>query len=671
MNSLEKKAIDAIRFLSIDAVQKANSGHPGLPMGAAPMAYVLWKNFLKHNPKHAGWADRDRFVLSGGHGSMLLYSLLFLTGYPDMTIEQIKAFRQFGSLTPGHPESELTPGVEATTGPLGQGISSSVGMAIAERFLAATFNRDGFPLVDHYTYVIASDGDLMEGIASEACSLAGHLKLGKLIVLYDDNKISLAAPTSVSYTEDAGKRFEAYGWQVLEVNDGNHDVEGIGKAIRSAREEKELPTLIKVHTTIGYGSPNKSNTHDVHGSPLGPDEVKKTKENLGWPLEPDFHVPEDVLEHYRAAVEEGEKKEKEWNVLYKDYEKKYPDLAAQWRLFWAKGLPKDWAKALPVFKPDAPAEPTRKTSGTVINALAPVVLNLIGGSADLEPSTNTYMKGVPDQQAKTPGGRNVRFGVREHAMGAIVNGMAYHGGLIPFGGTFLTFSDYMRGAVRVSALAGLKVIWIWTHDSVWLGEDGPTHQSVEHIAALRAIPRLTVIRPADPGETVEAWKVALTHTEGPVALILSRQNLPVIDRTKNTPASELAKGAYVLNDPKDGEADLIIIATGSEVSLALAAQEILAKKGIKTRLVSMPSWELFDKQPDAYKAKVLPPNKKARLVVEAGVSMGWHRHAGDRGRILAHDRFGASAPEKVLREKFGFTPDRVAEEAMKAIQAAK
>jgi transketolase len=671
MNTLEKKAIDVIRFLSVDAVQKANSGHPGLPMGAAPMAYVLWKDFLKHNPRNAKWADRDRFVLSGGHGSMLLYSLLFLTGYPDMTMDQLKAFRQFGSLTPGHPESELTPGVEATTGPLGQGISSSVGMAIAERFLAATFNRDGFPLVDHYTYVIASDGDLMEGVASEACSLAGHLKLGKLIVLYDDNKISLAAPTSVSYTEDAGRRFEAYGWQVLEVKDGNHDVEGIREAIRAAREEKARPTLIKVSTTIGYGSPNKANTHDVHGMPLGPDEVKKTKENLGWPLEPDFHVPEDVLAHYRAAVGEGEKKEKAWNDLLRAYEMKFPDLAAQWRRFWAKELPRDWEKALPAIKPDAPAEPTRKTSGTVINALAPIVLNLIGGSADLEPSTNTYMKGVPDQQASTPGGRNIRFGVREHAMGAVVNGMAYHGGLIPFGGTFLTFSDYMRGAVRVSALAGLHTIWVWTHDSVWLGEDGPTHQSVEHIAALRAIPRLTVIRPADPGETIEAWKAALTHKEGPVALILSRQNLPVIDRTKNAPASELVKGAYVLNDPKDGEADLIIIATGSEVSLALSAQDVLAKKGVKTRLVSMPSWEFFERQPEAYRNSVLPPEKKARLVVEAGVSIGWHRYAGEKGRIFAHDRFGASAPEKVLKEKFGFTPDRVAEEGLKAVQAAK
>jgi transketolase len=671
MKPLEKKAIDTIRFLSVDAVQKANSGHPGLPMGAAPMAYVLWKDFLKHNPKNAGWPDRDRFVLSGGHGSMLLYSLLHLTGYPDMTMDQLKAFRQFGSLTPGHPESELTPGVEATTGPLGQGISSSVGMAIAERFLAATFNREGFPLVDHHTYVLATDGDLMEGIASEACSLAGHLGLGKLIVLYDDNKISLAAPTSVSYTEDARKRFEAYGWQVLEVKDGNSDVEGIREALKAARADKARPTLIKVRTTIGYGSPNKANTHDAHGMPLGPDEVKKTKENLGWAIEPDFHVPEDVLSHYRTAVAEGEKREREWNDLFRAYEKKHPDLAAQWRLFQSKELPKDWEKALPVFKPDAPAEPTRKTSGTVINALAPVVLNLIGGSADLEPSTNTYMKGVPDQQAATPGGRNVRFGVREHAMGAVVNGMAYHGGLFPFGGTFLTFSDYMRGSVRVSALAGLHSIWIWTHDSVWLGEDGPTHQSVEHLAALRAIPRLVVIRPADPNETVEAWKIALTRKEGPVALILSRQNLPVIDRTKNAPASGLAKGAYVLNDPKDGEADLVIIATGSEVSLALAAQDLLAKKGVKTRLVSMPSWELFEGQPESYRNSVLPPAKKARLVVEAGVSMGWHKYAGEKGRVFALDRFGASAPEKVLREKFGFTPDRVAEEAQKALQAAK
>jgi transketolase len=671
MTDLEKRAINTIRFLSIDAIQKANSGHPGLPMGAAPMAYILWKEFLKHNPKNPGWVDRDRFVLSGGHGSMLLYSLLHLTGYAGMSMEQLKGFRQFGSLTPGHPESELTPGVEATTGPLGQGISNSVGMAIAERFLAATFNREGFPVVDHRTYALATDGDMMEGVASEASSLAGHLKLGKLVVLYDDNKISLAAPTSVSFTEDVGKRFEGYGWRVLDVADGNTDVESIRQAIQSAKQEKERPTLIKIHTLIGYGSPNKANTHDAHGMPLGPDEVQKTKENLGWPLEPDFFVPDDVLKQFRTALEEGEKREREWNAMFKEYEKKHPDLAAQWKMIWANKLPEGWEKALPAFKTDAPSEPTRKTSGTVINALAPVVLNLIGGSADLEPSTNTYMKGVADQQSKTPGGRNIRFGVREHAMGSIVNGMAYHGGLIPFGATFLTFSDYMRGAVRVSALAGLHSIWIWTHDSVWLGEDGPTHQAVEHLAALRAIPRLTVIRPADPAETVEAWKVALTHIGGPVALILSRQNLPVIDRTKHAKAEELAKGAYVLNDPKDGRPDLIIIATGSEVSLALAAQDLLAKKGVKTRLVSMPSWELFEKQPAPYRRKVLPPEVKARLVVEAGVSLGWHKYAGCRGRILAQDAFGASAPEKVLREKFGFTAEKVAEEALKAIEDAK
>jgi transketolase len=637
-------------------------------MGAAPMAYILWTEFLRHDPKNPGWPDRDRFVLSGGHGSMLLYSLLYLTGYGAMTMEQLQSFRQDGSLTPGHPESELTPGVEATTGPLGQGISNSVGLAVAERFLGAHYNREGFPVVDHFTYVLATDGDLMEGVASEAASLAGHLGLGKLIVLYDDNKISLAAPTDVSFTEDVGLRFQAYGWQVLSVGDGNNDIDDIRRAISEARAEKAKPTLIKIRTTIGYGSPNKANTHDAHGSPLGPEEVKKTKKNLGWPPDAEFHVPEDVLEHYRAAVQRGKKLKDDWDAMFKQYRAQFPDLAETWENTISKKLPQQWEKSIPVFSPDDGAIPTRKASGSVINAIAKVIPNLIGGSADLAPSTNTYMKGVEEQQSKTPGGRNIRFGVREHAMGAIVNGMVYHGGLIPYGATFFTFSDYMRGSVRISALAGLRSIWIFTHDSVWLGEDGPTHQSVEHLAALRAIPRLTVIRPADANETAEAWKVALTHNDGPVALVLCRQGLPVIDRSRYGKAEGVARGAYVLSDPEGGDPEVIIIATGSEVSLALQTLPLLEEKGIKCRLVSMPSWELFEAQSREYRDEILLPAVKARVVVEAGVSQGWHKYAGERGRIIAQDRFGASAPYKALVEKFGFTPARIVEEVIRAKQ---
>ncbi len=671
MTDLESRAINTIRFLAVDAIQKSNSGHPGLPMGAAPMAYVLWKEHLKHNPKNPEWPDRDRFILSGGHGSMLLYALLYLTGYKDMKMEQLKNFRQYGSITPGHPESHLTPGVESTTGPLGQGFSNGVGMAIAERFLAETFNGDDFSIVDHYTYVLASDGDLMEGVASEAASLAGHLKLGKLIVLYDDNRISLAAPTDVTFTENVSKRFEGYGWQVLDVEDGNTDLKAISNALKEAKAVREHPTLVRVHTTIGFGSPNKSNTSGIHGSPLGSDEVRNSKEYLGWPLEPDFYVPKDVLEHYRTAIDVGEKWEKEWKNNFNELRKKDPGLVETWDMMWTGSLPHGWQKALPVFSHEDGAVPTRKASGAVINAVAPLILNLIGGSADLAPSTNTYMKDIEEQQAKTPGGRNIRFGVREHAMGAAVNGMAYHGGVIPFGGTFLTFSDYMRGSVRISALASLHTIWIFTHDSVWLGEDGPTHQSVEHIAALRAIPNLVVIRPADANETVEAWRFALTHKEGPVALIFSRQNLPVIDRTKNAKADNLKKGAYVLTDPSDARPGVILIATGSEVSLAMQGKQLLDKKGIKARVVSMPSWELFEMQPKTYREEVLPPLVKARVVIEAGVSLGWHKYAGDYGRMITHNRFGASAPLEVLMEKFGFTAERVAKEAMMAIENAK
>jgi transketolase len=671
MTDIENRCINAIRFLSVDAIQKANSGHPGLPMGAAPMAYVLWKEFLKHNPANPEWPDRDRFVLSGGHGSMLLYSLLYLTGYEEMTMDQLKAFRQWESLTPGHPENTATRGVEATTGPLGQGFSNSVGMAIAERFMGSMFNRESYKVCDHHTYVLASDGDMMEGVASEAASLAGHLKLGKLITLYDDNNISLAAPTNVSFTEDVGKRFESYGWQVLRVEDGDKDIDAVRQAIKEAKADKDHPSLICVRTTIGYGSPNRAGTSGIHGAPLGPDEIKLTKENLGWPLEPDFFVPDDVLDSFRSAIQDGEKQEKEWKNQFNRFKGQFPELTEKWENMHLKKLPEGWENSVPVFDPDDGAVATRKASGSVINAVAKVIPNLIGGSADLAPSNNTYMKDIPELQADVPEGRNIRFGVREHAMGAVVNGMAYHGGLIPYGGTFLTFSDYMRGSVRLSALAELHTVWIFTHDSVWLGEDGPTHQSVEHVAALRAIPGLTVIRPADANETAEAWRVALKHSSGPVVLVLSRQGLPVVDRKKYSGSSGLSRGAYVLSDPAEGGPEVILIASGSEVQLILESKDILEGKGIKVRVVSIPSWELFEEQPETYRSSVLPDNIKARVVVEAGVSQGWHKYAGEKGSILSHDRFGASAPMKVLKEKFGFTAGRVVDEALNSIKKAE
>jgi transketolase len=670
MTQLEQDSINTIRFLTVDAIQKANSGHPGLPMGAAPMAYVLWKEYLKHNPLNPDWPDRDRFILSGGHGSMLLYTLLHLTGYKDMTLDQLKEFRQWGSLTPGHPEFHVTPGVEATTGPLGQGLSNSVGFALAERVLTQLFNREGFPIVDHHTYVIASDGDLMEGVASEAASLAGHLGLGKLIVLYDDNGISLAAPTRVTFTENVTARFEGYGWQVLQVNDGNTDVDTIRSTLKEALAETRKPSIIRVKTTIGYGSPNKANSHASHGSPLGDDEVKATKENLLWPSEKSFYIPDGVLEHYRTAVDEGKAAEAKWEKHFSAYAKKHPELAEMWKTLWSGKLPKGWEKALPVFSADEGSVATRKASGSIINALAPVLPHFIGGSADLAPSTNTYMKDVEEQQKDSPGGRNIRFGVREHAMGSIINGMAYHGGLIPYGGTFLTFSDYMRGAVRVSALSHLHTVWVWTHDSVWLGEDGPTHQPVEHLAALRAIPNLTVIRPADANETSAAWKVAVEHNEGPVALVLSRQGLPILDQDAYGRAENVTKGAYVLSD-SDSQPEMILIASGSEVSLAMKAQKLLIERGVQARVVSMPSWELFEQQEMSYKNQVLPPEIRARVVIEAGVSMGWHRYVGDKGRFVCQDTFGASAPYNVLVEKFGFTPERVVNEALKAISTVK
>ena len=658
---LDELCINTIRMLSADCVQKANSGHPGMPMGAAPMAYVLWTKFLRHNPRNPGWPDRDRFILSAGHGSMLLYSLLYLTGY-DLTLEDLKNFRQWGSKTPGHPEYGITPGVETTTGPLGQGFANGVGMAIAERHLAAIFNQPEAEIIDHYTYAIVSDGDLMEGVSHEAASLAGHLRLGKLIYLYDDNRISIEGSTDITFTEDRCARFEAYGWHVQTVENGN-DLEAIAKAIQNAKEETDRPSLIAVRTHIGFGSPGKQDDPSAHGEPLGAEEILKTKENLGWPKEPSFYVPQEVLDHFRQAVSRGMELENQWQQKFGVYERTHPELARKFTAWMKNDLPSDWEKEIPSFNPDPKGIATRGASGTVLNALAGKIENLVGGSADLGPSNKTLIKSSHDFQAGAYDGRNLRFGVREHAMGAILNGMALHGGIIPYGGTFLIFSDYMRPSIRLAALMGLKVIYVFTHDSIGLGEDGPTHQPIEQLATLRAIPNLTVVRPADANETAVAWKVAL-RTEGPVALTLTRQAVPTLSRTEYAHAQGLEKGAYILNQWGDGVPELIIIGTGSEVHIALEGAKLLADKGIKVRVVSMPSWELFDRQPEDYKEEVLPTSAKARIAIEAATTYGWHKYVGDRGKIIGIDRFGASAPYKTLYEKFGLTPDRIVHEAL-------
>jgi transketolase len=649
---LDQLCVNTIRMLAVDAVEKAKSGHPGMPMGAAPMAYVLWTRFLKHSPANPQWPDRDRFVLSAGHGSMLLYSLLHLTGY-DLPLEELQRFRQWGSRTPGHPEYRLTPGVETTTGPLGQGFANGVGMAIAEAFLAERFNRPGHAIVDHYTYAIVSDGDLMEGVASEAASLAGHLQLGKLIYLYDDNGISIDGPTDLAFTEQVGRRFEAYGWHVQEVEDGN-DLRAIATAIKAAQAERVRPSLIIVHTHIAYGSPGKQDTAEAHGAPLGPEEVKRTKEFLGWPQEPLFYIPEEALAVFRQAVARGRAWEAEWQARLQAYGTEFPELAEEWQRTIRRELPPGWRASLPTFGPKDGAMATRVASGRVLNALAPVLPELIGGSADLTPSNNTYLRGGGEFDAKNRAGRNLHFGVREHAMGAILNGMALHGGVIPYGGTFLIFSDYVRPAIRLAALSEVPVIYVFTHDSVGLGEDGPTHQPVEHLAALRAIPQLTVIRPADANETAVAWRVALEHRQGPVALALTRQNLPVFDRAAMAAADGLERGAYVLVDAPDGRPDIILIATGSEVALAVEARQRLAEQGIRARVVSMPSWELFERQPKAYRDEVLPPALSKRLAIEAGAPQGWHYYVGPEGAVLGLTRFGASAPGAVALENLGF-----------------
>ncbi len=671
--SLDERAINTIRFLSVDAVQKANSGPPGLPMGAAASAYVLWTRFLRHNPTDPSWPDRDRFVLSAGHGSMLLYSLLHLTGY-DLPLEQIKQFRQWGSLTPGHPESHLTKGVETTTGPLGQGMGNAVGMAIAEAHLAARFNRPGHEIINHYTYVLAGDGDMMEGVQSEAASLAGHLKLGKLVVLYDNNSISLAGSTSVSFSEDVGARYAAYGWHVQSVENGN-ELGAVDKALRAAQQVSDRPSFIAVRTVIGYGAPHKQGTFHVHGSPLGPDEVKAAKENLGWPLEPAFLIPNDVGAHFRGAKERGARQQDEWRKRLAAYQTAFPDLAAELTRRLAGALPDGWDKDLPSFKADPKGVATRKASEGVMQALASKLPELVGGSADLDPSTFTWLKGqgdfAPPSQPQegvqgavggvwSYAGRNVHFGVREHAMGAVVNGMAYHGGFIPYGSTFLVFSDYMRPAVRLSAIARLGSVWVYTHDSVGVGEDGPTHQPVEHFMALRAIPDLVFIRPADASETAWAWRVAIRDRHRPTALALTRQNVPTLDRSVYASAEGVTRGAYVLNArAAAAKPDIILIATGSEVQLIVAAEPILKARGITARLVSMPSWELFEEQSLDYRESVLPRSVTARLAVEMGVSLGWERWTGTEGATLTLGRFGASAPGEVAIKELGFTTERV------------
>ena len=671
-DQLDQQCIATLRFLSVDMVQKADSGHPGLPLDAAPMAYVLWTRFLKHHPANPMWADRDRFVLSAGHGSALLYSLLNVTGY-GLTIEDLKQFRQWGSRTPGHPERGHTPGVEVTTGPLGQGLANAVGLAIAEAQLAGTYNRDGHAVIDHRTWAIVSDGDLMEGVASEAASLAGHLQLGKLVCLYDDNEVTLSAGSDITFTEDKAKRFEAYGWQTIKVADGN-DVDAIDRALREAVADTKRPTLILVRTHLGYGSPLQD-SFKAHGSPLGDKNVKATKDKLGWPEAPDFYVPEDAARKFGEAHAAGEKAEADWNARMAAYAQAFPAEHAQLQARLRGDLPEGWDADMPVFPADAKGLATRVAGKQILAAIAPKLPALVGGSADLDPSTHTNLvdqgdfgpkpaaDAKPIEGADKAGiswaGRNVHFGVREHAMAAIVNGMAAHGGFIPYGSTFLIFSDYMRPAIRLAALQKLHALHVFTHDSIALGEDGPTHQPIEQLASLRAIPGLTVIRPADANETAVAWKVAVTTKDRPVLLVLTRQDVPTLDRGRHPGAEGLARGAYVIGGAEHDEPDLILIASGSEVGLIVAAAETLGQEGVKVRCVSMPSWDLFEAQPASYREAVLPPRVTRRLAVEAGATFGWERWVGQAGDVIGIDHFGASAPAKVLMKEFGFSADNV------------
>ncbi|MBK5093711.1 MAG: transketolase [Actinobacteria bacterium] len=661
--NIDLLCVNAIRALAIDAIEEASSGHPGAPMGMAPVAYTLWTRFMRYNPKNPGWPGRDRFVLSAGHASMLLYSLLYLTGY-DLPLEEIKRFRQLGSHTPGHPEAGCAPGVEVTTGPLGQGISNAVGMALARELIGARFNRPGHDLTDYYIYVMASDGDLMEGVSSEACSLAGHLGLRRLICLYDDNRITIEGPTELSFTEDVQERFRAYGWYVSSVLDAN-DIDAVSSAIDGARRQ-ELPALLAIRSKIACGSPNLEGSEEAHGAPLGGEEARLTRMNLGCPEEEVFLVPDEVLDHMRGAVDRGRDLEEKWQEDLKSYASEYPELASEWERVMEGRLPDEWEGRLPIFSAGLKIA-TREASGKVLEALAPTVPELIGGSADLAPSNKTFIKGYQSVRKGDFSGRNIHFGIREHGMAAIMNGMARHGGIIPYGGTFLVFSDYMRPSIRLAAMMGLKVIYVFTHDSLGVGEDGPTHQPVEQIAALRAIPGLTVIRPADANETSEAWSAALTR-KGPVALVLSRQGLPVLDRKNLAPASGLHRGAYTLAGTSDD--DVALIATGSEVDLALAVRETLADIGIQARVISMPSWEMFDEQDEEYRLGVLPPGLVARISLEAGVTQGWQKYVGDRGISIGVDRFGVSAPGGEAMEWAGFTVEAVVEKA-KSLLAQK
>ncbi|WP_457635575.1 transketolase [Persephonella sp.] len=660
MENIDWLCINTIRVLSLDQIQTAKSGHPGMPLGASPMAYVLWDKFLRHNPKNPDWFNRDRFILSAGHASAMLYSLLHLYGY-DLSLEELKRFRQWGSKTPGHPEYGHTPGVEATTGPLGQGFGMGVGMAIAECFLSNYFNRDGFNIIDHYTYAIVSDGDLMEGISSEAAALAGRLKLGKLIYLYDDNRITIDGPTDITWTEDIELRFKAHGWHVITVPDGE-DLDAVYGAIKAAQDEKEKPSLIRIRTHIGWHSP-KQDDPAVHGAPLSEEEARETKKALGFPEDKMFYIPEEALKHFRKAVERGKELEKEWNDLFDEYKKRYPELAQEFERFVKGELPEDWDKELPVYTDTSKKIATRSASGETLNILADKVPNLIGGSADLAHSNKVFLKGKGEFYCDTPSGRNIHFGIREHAMGSAVNGMALHGGIIPFGATFFVFSDYMRASVRLAALMGIHSTFIYTHDSIGVGEDGPTHQPVEHLMSFRVMPDLIVIRPADANETVEAWKIALREKK-PVLLVLTRQNVPVLDPEKYPISEGVKKGAYILEDAENP--DLILIGTGSEVHVCLGAKGILEKEGIKVRVVSMPSWELFFRQPDDYKKEVLP-EELPKVAVEAGSSLGWKEIVGDKGIVIGMEGFGASAPGNELMERFGFTPENVAQKAKKLL----
>ena len=663
--SLDLLCINTVRTLAMDAVQQANSGHPGTPMALAPVAYVLWQRHLRYNPANPAWAGRDRFVLSCGHACMLLYAALYLTGY-DVSLDDIKQFRQWGSKTPGHSEYGHTPGVEVTTGPLGQGVGNAVGLALAEAHLAAIFNRPGHAVIDHHTYFLCSDGDLMEGVSHEACSFAGHLKLGNLIGIYDDNHITIDGKTELTFSDDTARRFEGYGWHVERVADGN-DIGALDAALAAARRVSDRPSFVIVRTHIGYGSPHKQDTASAHGAPLGEEEVKLTKQNLGWPsLEP-FHVPEEALAHWRRAQERGTRLEAEWQQKYAAYRKTHPDLAAELERRLAGRLADGWDADLPAFTPKD-AQATRAASGKVLAAVAPKLPELIGGSADLAESTNVVFHNGGDLEAGSWGARNLHFGVREHGMGAVMNGLALHGGIRPVGSTFLIFSEYMRPPIRLAALGRIPALYLFTHDSIGLGEDGPTHQPIEQLASLRAIPNVTVIRPGDATEVVEAWRAALTHRDGPVALVLTRQKVAVIDRSKYAPASGVRQGGYVLADAKPGEPAVILIGTGSEMELVLGAYEKLAAEGVAVRAVSMPCMEFFARQPQAYRDQVLPPLVRARVAVEAAVPQPWYRWVGDRGVVLGIERFGASAPYQRIYQEFGLTVENVVRRATELLR---